>query len=569
MAKVDTEIRFEEYPFIVPTKVRMCNKFESLISDLKECGSLRTASLAIKHFNKYMEELMTEINTIEVLYSIDTTSERNKNAIDKINELSPLIQNYSSQFMAILAKSKYRKDLEKEYGKYLLKQYDLALKTFDEKIMNDLYQESVLTSKYDEIMGGAKIEFRGETLNLSQLGKHMQDLDRETRREASLALDNWLKEHDAELGELYDNLVKIRDKIAKTLGYKNFVQLGYDRLGRTDYGPKEVKKYRDAIYEVVTPVVAKLHKDQIKRLGIKNPQFYDYSLMFKDGNPLPNGNPQELVKKATEMYDDMSKETSEFFHRMINLHLVDLEAKPGKAPGGYCTYFPLYKAPFVFSNFNGTKGDVDVLTHEMGHAFQAWMSKDIKVPEYRSPGLETCEIHSMSMEFLAWPYMEKFFGENADKYRYSHLADAIEFLPYGITVDEFQHWVYEHVNATHEERCAKWREIEKRNCPNRVYDEAPTLESGRYWMRQMHIFSSPFYYIDYTLAQVVAFEFLVKSRKNRELTWKKYVKLCKCGGKYPYTETLEVNKLNNPFVDGNLEKSIKPLVKILKEIKID
>ena len=260
----------------------------------------------------------------------------------------------------------------------------------------------------------------------------------------------------------------------------------------------------------------------------------------------------------------MSVESGKFINFMIDHHLMDLEARAGKAPGGYMTTFPKYKAPFIFSNFNGTAGDVDVLTHEGGHAFQGYLSADIKIPEYQSPTLESCEIHSMSMEFFAWPYMNDFFGEDSEKYKYSHLAGAIEFLPYGITIDEFQHWVYEHPEATHAERCAKYLEIEKANLPHKKYDDTPTLAKGTWWMRQGHVFGSPFYYIDYTLAQVVAFQFAIENMKNHEKAWKKYIKLCKCGGKYPFLELLAKNHLRNPFLDGNIKKVIKPLEKVLK-----
>ena len=287
--------------------------------------------------------------------------------------------------------------------------------------------------------------------------------------------------------------------------------------------------------------------------------------MFKSGNPKPAGDAKYLVMQAQKMYAALGKESKEFFDFMVKYELMDLEARKGKAPGGYCTYFPRYKSPFIFSNFNGTQGDVNVLCHEGGHAFQAYLSADIKIPEYHSPTLESCEINSMSMEFFAWPYMDGFFGKDAEKYKYAHLADSIEFLPYGITIDEFQHWVYEHPEANHEQRCAAYKEIESRYTPHKKYDECPTLNKGTWWMRQSHIFGSPFYYIDYTLAQVVAFQFAVENMKNHEKAWKKYIKLCKMGGKYPFLELLERNHLRNPFVDGNVRKVIKPLTKVLKE----
>lgn len=564
----DLNLKFEDYPFNVPSEKKTIKKLESLIEELEECGSYLTAKTAIKHWNRYSDELNTDASIISVKYSLDTRNPAYKKAQDKLDELGPVFSNYSTKYEKILLKAKYRKDAEADLGKYLFKIYEGHQKSFDEKIIPELIEENKLSSKYDEVMGGAQIEFRGETYNLSQLGKFLSDSDRDTRREAAKAFDGWLGAHEKEIADIYDALVKIRDKIAKKLGFKNFVDLGYMRLGRTDYDAKKVEGYRNQIKAEVVPLAQKLFKEQMKQLGIKKPQYYDYNLKFKSGNPTPKGTPDDLVLAAKKMYEEMSKESGEFFNFMIDHHLLDLVAKPGKAPGGYCTYFPRYKAPFIFSNFNGTDGDVNVLCHEGGHAFQAYLSSGIKIPEYQNPTLESCEIHSMSMEFFTWPWMELFFGEDKEKYKYSHLTDAIEFLPYGITIDEFQHWVYEHPEASHEERCAKYLEIERANLPHKKYDECPTLAKGTWWMRQGHVFGSPFYYIDYTLAQVVAFQFFAEDLKNHDKAWKKYVKLCKLGGQYPFTGLLEHAKLRNPFEEGNVKKNIKPLLKVLKEFDI-
>ena len=559
------DLKFSEYPFIVPSEKRIRAKCEKLIGELKECGSARTASLVIKHWNKYMEEVGTQCGIISTLYSCDTTNVAYKKAQDRCDELSPILSDYSNQFSKILVKAKYRKDLENIYGKYLFRMYDDSIKAFDPVIMPDLVEENKLSSKYDEILGGAQIEFRGEVLNLSQLGKHIQSKDREERKEAAIAMDKWMGEHDQEIGEIYSKLVTLRNSMAKKLGFKNFIELGYIRLGRTDYDAKKVKGYREQIYNDVVPVAQKLYKAQMKMIGVKHPQYYDYNLRFASGNPKPAGDEKYLVNTAKEMYSDLSEETKEYFNFMVDHELLDLSARKGKAPGGYCTYFGTYKAPFIFSNFNGTDGDVNVLTHEGGHGFQAYVCSGIKIPEYQNPTLESCEIHSMSMEFFAWPYVDKFFGKDGEKYKYGHLCDAIEFLPYGACVDEFQHWVYENPDVTHEERCAYWKKLEAKYTPHKKYDDCPTLNAGRIWMRQSHIFGVPFYYIDYTLAQVCAFQFLIADRKDHAKAWKKYVKLCKCGGKYPFVELLEKNKVKNPFEEGTIKKIMSQLNKILKE----
>ena len=557
-------IKFSEYPFIVPNEKQVIKKMAKFVEDLRACNDAPSALKVIKRIDNYTEDLGTEMCIIYVLYSCYTDNEEYKAAQDKIDELSPVMSKYANEMSKILVAAPYRPELEKKLGSFLFKKYENSLKAFDEKIIPELIKENKLSSEYDMIVGGAQIEFRGQTLNLSQLGKYAQDKDRQTRKEASQAMDKWVGENEAKIGQIYDDLVHIRTEIAHKLGYKTFTELGYIRMGRTDYNADMVKVYRDQIARDVVPLCNKLYKLQMKNLGIRKPQAYDYNLMFANGNPTPAGNREYLVNEAHKMYSDLGPESKEFFEFMMKYELMDLEARKGKAPGGYQISFDAYGSPFIFSNFNGTSGDVNVLTHEGGHAFQCYLSGGIKIPEYRQPTMESCEIHSMSMEFFAWPYMEGFFGKDAEKYKYSHLADSIEFLPYGATIDEFQHWVYENPDATHEQRCAFFHELEQKYSPQKKYDDCPTLAKGTYWLRQSHVFGSPFYYIDYTLAQVVAFQFAIENMKNHEKAWKKYIKLCKCGGKYPFLELLEKNHLRNPFIEGNIKKVIRPLEKVLK-----
>ena len=557
-------MKFSEYPFIVPNEKQIIKKMEKFVEQLRACKDAPEALKLIKKINSFSEDLGTEICIIYVLYSCYTDNEKYKNAQDKIDELSPILNKYSTELNKILVAAPYCPELEKKLGTFLFKKMENSLKAFDEKIIPELIKENKLSSEYDMIVGGAQIEFRGQTLNLSQLGKYTQDKDRQTRKEASIAMDRWLGENEAKIGQIYDDLVHLRTEIAHKLGYKSFTELGYIRMGRTDYNPEMVKVYRDQIANDVVPVCNKLYKLQMKNLGIRKPQTYDYNLMFANGNPIPAGDRAYLVEQAHKMYSDLGPESKEFFEFMMKYELMDLEARKGKAPGGYQISFDSYGSPFIFANFNGTQHDVNVLTHEGGHAFQCYLSRAIKVPDYRQPTMESCEIHSMSMEFFAWPYMDGFFGKDAEKYKYSHLADSIEFLPYGATIDEFQHWVYENPDASHDERCAKFRELELKYTPHKRYDDCPVANKGTRWLRQGHVFGSPFYYIDYTLAQVVAFQFAIENMKNHEKAWKKYVKLCKCGGKYPFLELLEKNHLRNPFVDGNIKKVIRPLEKVLK-----
>lgn len=560
------DIKFEDIPIKKLSYKSIEKKLVSFIEQLKAATDFKSGLKVIKAFDRYMSKFSTNITVISIRHSLNTTDEKIAKYQDQVDEMMPVISNLINMWNKVLLKVPFRAELEKKFTPYYFQMIENSLKSFDEKIIPELIEINKLSSAYDRILGSAQIEYKGKTYNISQMGKFTKSKIREERKEASIKIDEYFQAHEQEIGDIYGKLVLLRDQAAKKLGFKNFVELGYLSLGRVDYDEKMVAKYREQIAKEVVPLAQKLCKTQAKRIGIplKKMYSYDYNLMFLSGNPEPIGDTKYLVDSATKMYHEMSAESGEFFDFMKEHHLLDLEARPGKQPGGYMTFLDEYKFPFIFSNFNGTAGDVDVLTHEVGHAFQGYLSRNIKPSDFRQATMETSEIHSMSMEFFAWPWMNLFFGKEADKYRYAHLVDAIQFLPYGITIDEFQHWVYNHPTATHEERCAAYQEIERRYTPHKVYpDEMKAAKHGAWWMRQSHIFGTPFYYIDYTLAQVCAFQFLVEMDKNQPKAWKKYVKLCKCGGRYPYCTTIAKNHLRNPFEEGNVAKVIRPLKKIL------
>lgn len=558
---------FEEMPLRCPSVSRIEAKIRVLTDYLENAQTKEDAIKAVNKYFKIQNEVNTDFTIISINFTLNTQDPKIKKYNDTIDEISPIVNNYFKKFEEAMVKSKFRQDLENKFGKLLFVQIENGFKCFDEKIIPLLQEENKLVSDYQALLASAKIEYKGETLNLSQIGKYMSDKDPEVRVESAKLYYRFLSEHDEEIGTIYDKLVKLRDKMAKELGYSNYIEFGYLRLGRVDYNAQMVAGYREQIKRDVVPVVYKLRKNQAKRLGYKNPIFLDYNLFFEDGNAKPAGDTGYLVDCAQKMYNEMGTESGEFFKFMVDNHLMDLDAKAGKAGGGYMTFIPRYKSPFIFANSNGTSSDVDTLTHEVGHAFQGYLCRNVKIPNYQMPTLEACEIDSMSMEFFAYPWMNLFFKDGADKYRFAHLDGAISFLPYGAEVDEFQHFVYEHPELTHKERCAKWAELEKVYRPWLNFKGFDYLENGGWWVRQSHIFASPFYYIDYTLAQVLALQFKCEMDKNRERAWKKYIKLLKMGGKYPFLTLVEKDHLRNPFVDGNVKKVIKPQVKILNEFE--
>ncbi|WP_417900892.1 M3 family oligoendopeptidase [Bacillus haimaensis] len=559
-------MKFEEFAYTRPNMDEVEGRYHAALVRFEGANSAQEQEEAIKEINEIRNELSTDFNLVYIRHSIDTTDEFYKEEQDFLDEIEPLTKALDTKYYKALVKSPFRNELEKKWGTQLFSLADCELKTFDDSIIEDLQQENKLTTKYSKLIASAKIPFNGEELTLAQLDPFTESTDREVRKKASEAKFGFFNENKEEFDNIFDSLVKLRTKIAQKLGYKNFVELGYARMTRTDYDADMVAKFREQVKEYIVPLTEKLKERQQARIGVQDLKYYDEGFKFKTGNATPKGTPEWIIENGSKMYEELSKETKEFFQFMIDKNLMDLVAKKGKEAGGYCTYIPTYKTPYIFSNFNGTSGDIDVLTHEAGHAFQVYMSRDFDVPEYNWPTYEACEIHSMSMEFFTWPWMELFFKEDTEKYKFSHLSSAISFLPYGVAVDEFQHFVYENPEVTPAERNKAWREIEEKYLPNRDYDGNDYLESGGFWQRQGHIYRTPFYYIDYTLAQICALQYWKLSQEKPAEAWKSYLELCKLGGSKSFTELVKFAQLRSPFEDGCVESVVGEIENYLNKV---
>lgn len=531
------------------------------LEELKDSKNVEEFMPIFNEINKKREHIMTMSTLAQVRHTINTVDEFYDAENDFWDEKLPELQVYEVEFVEIAVKKDFREDLLKEIPETFFKLGECAMKSFDKKIVPLLVEENKLSSEYGKLRASCKVEFDGEIMNLAQIGAKCESIDRDTRKRAYDAKMSFFEEHEDEFDEIYDKMVRVRTQMAHELGYDNFIELGYYRMNRLDYNADMVANYRKQILEYVTPLCIKLYAKQQERLGLETLTYYDMPVFFKDGNAIPKGTPDDLVGYAKTMYHEMSKETGEFIDMMIENELWDLVSRPNKQMGGYMTEIPEYKVPFIFSNFNGTSGDVDVLTHEAGHAFQYYLSKDIKVPDVTAPTLESCEIHSMSMEFFAYPWMNLFFKEEEKRYKYSHMAHSILFLPYGVLVDHFQHEVYAHPEMGKEERKACWRNLEKQYQPTKNFDGCDLLERGGWWYQQGHIFEMPFYYIDYTLAQVCAQQFFVRSYNKDPETWNDYIKICKLGGTKSFTNLVRAAGLKVPFEDGCIEG----IVPILEE----
>jgi M3 family oligoendopeptidase len=535
-------------------------RFEDAESAEDQITVLEEADDASREYASY-------VSIASLNFSRNINNEAAKSEKDYYDSIGPDIQEVYNKLDKAVDASRFKADLTGKWGATFLKKIEMELKTFDPKIMDMLRKETDLRNEYTKLTAGAKIEFDGKSYNLAGLGPFHTHEDRDLRKRSVAARFQWFEDNADEFDELYDKLVKLRHEIATTLGYKNFVELGYLRMGRSDYGPDEVANFRKQIVDHVVPIVMQLLEQKKAILGLDHLYFYD-GINFKEGDPKPKGTPEELVAGAQDMYHELSPETGEFFDIMVNEELMDLVNREGKRPGGFCTSFPKYDRPYIFSNFNGTDHDITVLTHEAGHAFQCYSSRNQPLVSYLWPTMESAEIHSMSMEFFTWPWMKQFFKEETDRFKYKHIAGSLSFLPYGACVDHFQHWVYENPEATPKDRKNKWLELESIYLPNRDYDDIEFPKSGGIWQGQLHIYQMPFYYIDYTLAQTCAFQFWIKSEENREKAWDDYVRLCKAGGSLPFTGLVELAGLELPFDDGCLESVVEKVSNWLDRVNV-
>jgi len=548
--------KFSEIQYTRPDFEQFKKDFLAILEDIQTATSFEEQKELIYKINILNNQFDTASNLIYIRHSIDTRDTFYEAEKEWLDITLPELSLFSEKYYRAIVNSKFRKELKKEFGKQLFTIADFQIKQIDDSIVEDRKEENKLCSQYAKLMASAKIDWNGEELNLSQLVPYKVSSDRAVRKKAADAVFNFMGNNVDELDSIYDKLTQLRHGMAKKLGLDNFVQLGYYQMMRSDYTPQMVANYRKKVQDLIVPLVEKLNKRQAKRIGLDSLKHYDTGFRFKTGNPEPKGNPDWIIENGKKMYQELSPETDEFFSFMTKYELMDLVTKKGKETGGYCTNLADYGAPFIFSNFNGTSGDIDVLTHEAGHAFQAYQSRHFKVSEYYWPTSESAEIHSMSMEFFTWPWMNLFFKEDEEKYKFQHLAGALKFLPYGVSVDEFQHRVYENPDMSPAQRRAVWSEIEKKYQPNLDYDGNQYAENGGRWQQQSHIYEVPFYYIDYTLAQVCALQFWVKMQEDYKSAWKDYLTLCKAGGSMSFLKLVELAGLKSPFEEGTIEEVV-------------
>ena len=549
-------MKFSEMPYKRIDMDEVKKTYRDIIDRTKAAGSGEEQFEIHREYYKFMDDIRTSMELAMIRHDIDTTDEFYEKESDFYDEVTPIINQYENEYGQVLYDSPYREYLESKIGKVTFKNIEIANKAFDEKIIPLMQEENALSSRYSKLIATAKIPFEGEIYNLSLMKKFQTSPDREVRRKAWKAVSDYFLSVTDEIDEIYDKMVKNRTEQARQLGYENYVELGYYRMNRNCYDKEMVENFRRQVKEYFVPFANKLHEQRRERIGVKKLSYIDTDVYFTNGNPAPTGTPEEILAAGQKMYGELSPQTKEFFDFMMENELFDVLGRKTKRQGGYMTYIPNFKSPFIFANFNGTSGDVDVITHECGHAFQGYIVRNEEIREFADITMETAEIHSMSMEYFTYNWMDLFFGDRKDDYLKMHLEDSSAFVPYGCMVDEFQHIVYENPDMTPAERKAAWAELEKVYRPHMDYEEDPFFGKGGYWQRQPHIFGSPFYYIDYCLASVCAMQFKVMMDEDFGKAWENYYKLCKLSARDFFTNVITEAGLKSPFEDGCIKNLV-------------
>ena len=561
-------MKVSELPYRRVTLEEIKAVMDDVIARIKNAKSLEEILAAREDYLKVSAEYLTNSSLASMRYTINTVDPFYVAENEYYDEIGPVVENCSLEYASALLDSPFRQELEQALSPVLFQSMEVQRKSMSAEIIKDMVEENKVTREYSDLMSGMEFEWHGEKLPRAMLMKFAKDPDRNVRRECYEVLGRGLEAHKAELDGIFDRLVHIRDRMAKKMGYKNFVELGYHRMGRLCYDQEKVANFRANVLKDIVPVVARLRTENAKRLGIDQYMFYDDGVIMPGGDPKPFGK-EEIFAAAKKMYHAMGEETGAFIDLMLENEAFDVDARKNKWGGGYCTEFAKYKQPFILANFNGTAGDVDVVTHEAGHALNAYLIADNRFAlELGCGGMETAETHSMSMEFFAWPYMKDFFGADAERYKFMHALESFSFIPYGTMVDAFQHIVYEHPELTPDERDAQWLKLEKQFRPHISFEGMPYLEKGTRWQYQMHIYESPFYYIDYCLAQTAAFQFLLASRKNYDDAFARYLRLSKQGGEKVWTDLLAEAGFPSPFQPGALADLAKNVEALLESIRV-
>jgi oligoendopeptidase F len=418
-------------------------------------------------------------------------------------------------------------------------------------------EEAKLCQAYQKLSGSLTVQFRGEEKTLVQMGRYLEEPDRALRQEAwELVAERRLREAD-KFEENFEQLLKLREQIAANAGFPNYLQYAFRARGRFDYTAEDCLEFHEAIARKVMPVLRDLQAERRRQLQLPSLRPWDLSVDPLNRPPLrPFEQVGTMISKTQEIFQQLDPGLAKGFKTMQDLHLLDLDNRKGKAPGGYQSTLAESRLPFIFMNAVGLQRDVETILHEAGHAFHALATRPEDLYAYRSAPIEFCEVASMSMELLGNEFLGAFYSPaDANRARRDHLEGIIEIFPWIATVDAFQHWIYSHPCHTRAERTAAWLGLMDRfggDVNWTGYEPA----RANLWHRQLHIFIHPFYYVEYGIAQLGALQVWANSKKDKVRALNDYQEGLRLGGSRPLPELFAAAGCRFDFS----EQTVRPLV---------
>jgi oligoendopeptidase F len=423
-------------------------------------------------------------------------------------------------------------------------------------------EEAKLGQQYQKLTGSLTVQFRGEEKTLVQMSRYLEEPDRALRQKAWELVANRRLQEAERFETFFDQLVKLREQIAKNAGFANYRDYAFRVKCRFDYTPEDCLKFHNAIEQEIMPVVRELQTERRRQLKLEKLRPWDLAVDPLSRPPLkPFEQVEKMISASQKIFNQLDKELARGFKTMRDLRLLDLDNRKGKAPGGYQSTLSEARLPFIFMNAIGVQRDVETILHEAGHAFHALATRDEELHAYRSAPIEFCEVASMSMELLGNEFIESFYSPpDAKRARRDHLEGIVEIFPWIATVDAFQHWIYSHPGHSRLERKAAWLALMDRFGGD-VDWSGHEKARVNLWHRQLHVFLHPFYYVEYGIAQLGALQVWANSKQDKSKAMNDYKRTLALGGSRPLPELFAAAGCRFEFN----AKTMKPLVALVRQ----
>lgn len=559
-------VLFSDIPYYRIDLRKFQHDFQDQLREIRKEDCFEAVYVAILEIDGLIEKYKSLANICEIRNTMDTNEQKYKAEMEFWAKISPQFEQLLHQFYEAILQTKYKQELEKYLGLEFFRRIEMSNSAFSDQIIDLMKDENQYSAEFTNVTANLFFMENGEKKPLSYLVKRMAGGNRQDRSKANRIMEESWAGISSQLDSIFDNLVQVRDKIAKKMGYVSYSQVAYRKWARTSYNREDIGQFRQAIQQYIVPILQELYERQGLEAGVGILYHHDEDYGLSFGEITPNA---DIVRAFLPVYQNLSPETHVYYEDLVSSGFYDIAMRPGKIRGAYCNMIGRYKMPFVFMTYDSTFRAVKTFAHETGHGFHSYLNRGEAIQFLQECSLDLAEIHSMAMEFLIWPYLNEIIPvEQVNTYKLQHLQLALAFIPYGCAVDEFQERIYDNPSLTCKERLQVWQELEKAYLPWRRYENDIFFAQGRFWQKQTHVFKWPFYYIDYVLAQVCAFQIHYQYQENASKGWQNYLKILRLSAYDSFKDTITKADLKSPFATNvmmELANQISTEIRGLKE----